>query len=255
MLKSGSTSVTQSNNGQLEAREQLWQAFANAPLDDAEKERNLGLFIRSASLARMLAISDLYRQIARLPGSVLDFGTWRGQNAVLCENLRAIFEPFNKQRRIAAFDTFAGYKSHVGDGQVANANFQDGCYDTGNGYADYLRHLLSLHESINALPEVASGHQVVEGDIKDTLPRFIEQQRNLLVALAFFDMNLEGPTRFALEQIMPRCVPGSLLVFFQLQRDFLPGEGYAYVAQVLGKVRHQIKRSDTYPSLCIVELL
>ncbi|AIL62922.1 hypothetical protein [Pseudomonas alkylphenolica] len=255
MLKSGSTSVTQSSDSQLEAREQLWQAFHNAPLDDAEKERNLGLFIRSASLARMLAVSDLYREIVRLPGSVLDFGTWRGQNAVLCENLRAIFEPFNKQRRIAAFDTFAGYKSHTGDGQVANAHFQDGCYDTGNGYADYLRHLLTLHEGINALPQVSGGHQVVEGDIKDTLPQFIEQQRNLLVALAFFDMNLEGPTRFALEQILPRCVPGALLVFFQLQRDFLPGEGYAYVAEILGKVRHEIKRSETYPSLCIVKLL
>lgn len=255
MLKSGSTSVTQSSDSQLEAREQLWQAFARAPLDDAEKERNLGLFIRSASLARMLAISDLYREIVRLPGSVLDFGTWRGQNAVLCENLRAIFEPFNKQRRIAAFDTFAGYQSHAGDGQVANVNFQDGCYDTGNGYADYLRHLLTLHERVNALPEVSGGHQVVEGDIKNTLPQFIEQQRNLLVALAFFDMNLEGPTRFALEQILPRCLPGSLLVFFQLQRDFLPGEGYAYVAEILGKVRHEIKRSETYPSLCIVKLL
>lgn len=73
MLKSGSTSVTQSSESQLEAREQLWQSFSNAPLDDAEKERNLGLFIRSASLARMLAISDLYREIVHLPGSVLDF--------------------------------------------------------------------------------------------------------------------------------------------------------------------------------------
>ncbi|MBA1196801.1 hypothetical protein G7011_06725 [Pseudomonas plecoglossicida] len=255
MLKSGSTSVTQSDESQLEAREQLWQAFTKAPLDDAEKERNLGLFIRSASLARLLAISDLYREIVHLPGSILDFGTWRGQNAVLCENLRAVFEPFNKQRRLAAFDTFAGYKSHDTDGKVNNEHFQDGCYHTGSGYADYLRHLLGLHESINALPQVPSGHQVVEGDIKDTLPQFIEDNRNLLVALAFFDMNLEGPTRFALEQILPRCVPGSLLVFFQLQRDFLPGEGYAYAADVLGKVRHEIKRSETYPSLCIVKLL
>ncbi|MNY40215.1 hypothetical protein D3C86_1749420 [compost metagenome] len=96
---------------------------------------------------------------------------------------------------------------------------------------------------------------MVAGDIKETLPQFIEDNRNLLVALAFFDMNLEGPTRFALDQILGRCVPGSLLVFFQLQRDFLPGEGYAYVADVLGKVRHELRRSVTYPSLCIVKIL
>ncbi|WP_460423474.1 dTDP-6-deoxy-L-hexose 3-O-methyltransferase [Pseudomonas sp. ZL2] len=255
MLKSGSTSVTQSSESQLDAREHLWEEFQNAPLDDAEKERNLGLFIRSPLLARLLAISDVYREIVQIPGSVLDFGTWRGQNAVLCENLRAIFEPFNKQRRIAAFDTFQGYKSHAVDAQVDNENFRDGCYSTGEGYADYLTRLLGLHESINALPHVPSGHKVVAGDIKETLPQFIEDNRNLLVALAFFDMNLEGPTRFALDQILGRCVPGSLLVFFQLQRDFLPGEGYAYVADVLGKVRHELRRSATYPSLCIVKIL
>lgn len=255
MLKSGSTSITQSSESQLDARERLWEEFHNAPLDDAEKERNLGLFIRSASLARMLAITDAYREIVQIPGSILDFGTWRGQNAVLCENLRAIYEPFNKQRRIAAFDTFQGYKSHAVDAKIDNENFHDGCYDTGEGYADYLTRLMTLHESINALPQVSCGHKVVAGDIAQTLPNFIEENRNLLVALAFFDMNLEGPTRFALNQILGRCVPGSLLVFFQLQRDFLPGEGYAYVSDVLGKVRHEICRSQTYPSLCIVKIL
>lgn len=78
---------------------------------------------------------------------------------------------------------------------------------------------------------------------------------NLLLALAFFGMNLEGRTRFALEQILPRCVPAAVLAFFQQQRGFFPGEGYACVAEVLGKVRHEIKRSVTHPSLCIVKIL
>ena len=47
-------------------------------------------------------------------GALIEFGTWRGQNLVLLENLRAIHEPFNKQRTIIGFDTFAGYPEAAG---------------------------------------------------------------------------------------------------------------------------------------------
>jgi hypothetical protein len=45
---------------------------------------------------------------------LVEFGTWYGQNLVLLENLRAILEPFNKQRRIVGFDTFTGYPGKPG---------------------------------------------------------------------------------------------------------------------------------------------
>ena len=81
------TSVTQSSDTQLKAREELWDYFQKDTIPDAEKERNLGLYIRSQNLARILTISQIYKKITNLPGSIMDFGTWRGQNYILCENL------------------------------------------------------------------------------------------------------------------------------------------------------------------------
>ena len=42
---------------------------------------------------------------------ILEFGTRFGHNLVVFENLRAIYEPFNKTREIVGFDTFEGYKN------------------------------------------------------------------------------------------------------------------------------------------------
>ncbi|MCB0354114.1 MAG: hypothetical protein KDD64_11335 [Bdellovibrionales bacterium] len=253
-LRSKTSVITQSEDSQLDARNTLWDLFHSPVMSDSEKERNPGLFLRSANLARILALAEIYQEIVQIPGSIADFGTWRGQNFILCENFRAIFEPFNKQRRVYAFDTFEGYRSGEGESQVGHQDFKDGTYSTGAEYDSVLARIMSIHESINVLHNVSSGHQVVKGDILKTLPEVMEAQKNLCFSLAFFDMNLEGPTSFAVETILPRMVPGSRLVFFQMQRDFLPGEGATYINHILHKRPHTIRRSTIYPSVTVIEI-
>src|SRR4051812_22550466 len=93
------TKITAANEDQLDFRNKLWEMRNKNPLPEAELERNPGLFVRSSLLARFLAITDVYRTIIDVPGSVFDLGCWWGQNSVLFENCRSIFEPFNKQRK------------------------------------------------------------------------------------------------------------------------------------------------------------
>lgn len=249
------TSVTQSSDTQLKAREELWDYFQKDTIPDAEKERNLGLYIRSQNLARILTISQIYKKIINLPGSIMDFGTWRGQNYILCENLRAIYEPFNKQRKIFAFDTFEGYHSSDPKDQSNHSSFQNGQYSTGSDYDQSLVKLMEIHESNNILSNVQSNHQVIKGDVLKTLPSFLDEQKNLLVALAFFDMNLEEPTAYALEKTLEHSMPGTHLIFMQLQRDFLPGEGVSYIKKILGKRNHLIEVAKEYPSITTIKML
>ncbi len=254
-LRSDTTVITQSLEAQLDARDSLWSIFHSDIMPDAEKERNAGLFIRSSMLARLLALTEVYKKIVDIPGCIADFGTWRGQNFILCENLRAIYEPFNKQRKVFAFDTFDGYLSSGEKDQVAHDKFQDGKYSTGEDYPKILEDLMNIHESINVLSNMKTGHRVIKGDVTETLPLLLKEQKNISFSLAFFDMNLEGPTRFALEKILERAVPGAHLVFMQMQRDFLPGEGVAYLSDILHKRNHKISRAKEYPSMNIIELL
>ncbi len=246
-----SSIISNSNDDQLAARRELFDLMQTYPATQEELERSLGLFVRGSLLARILATFEVYEQIVPLPGSILDLGTWRGQTAVLCENFRAILEPLNFQRRIHAFDTFTGYAGFSDTDSRDRKLFSDGTYSLAGDYADLLRNLLSLHERNNAMGHVNGKHHVWEGDCRETLAAYEEAHPGEPVALAWFVLNVPGPTRHAFETVMKRLVPGGVVAFWQLTRGGqTPAEGIHYVRELLGKHPHRIHKAKSYPSLC-----
>jgi hypothetical protein len=234
----------------LEARAALFQEFKRYPGTEEEIERSLGLFLRGSLLARILAVTDLYRQIVALPGTIFDVGTWRGQTAVLCENLRAVFEPLHFNRRIVCFDTFQGYKGFSTKDRPTELH-HDGTYTlAGEGYAELLSRLLVLHEKSNALGNNHGKHRVIPGDCRQTIPAFFEANPNEYLALAFFDVNAYEPTLDAFEAVWPRLVPGGIAAFWQLSRDTIPAEARVYAEKILPRYPHRLHRAATYPGLC-----
>jgi hypothetical protein len=254
---SESTRHTAASELQLDFRNRLWDKFVTAPLSTPELERSLGLFVRGSLLARLLAVDEVYRRIVDLPGSIFEFGCWRGQTTVVCENLRAIHEPFNKLRRIVAFDTFDGYTG-LTDKDRVSASFHEGSYAVGGTqYADYLRELLEIHEGNNALPHIRNVHRVVPGNALETVPKYLADHPETLVALAFFDLDLYEPTKRVLTELLEAnaLVPGAVLAFFQLTRDeLLPGDAIAFKEAFAGR-RYKMERSRYYSSLTYVTLL
>lgn len=248
--KHESSVITQSDASSIGARAKIFDLMNNYDANDEEKERSLGLFLRGSLLARIFAISDIYRQIIDVPGMIFDVGTWRGQTAVLCENFRAIFEPLHLNRRIACFDTFEGYKG-FGHKDKPTELHADGTYSLdGDDYREYLENLLMLHEKSNVMGHNHSKHTVIKGDCSKTIPDFFTENPNEFVALAFFDVNSYEPTKIAFEHIWQRIVPGGIVAFWQLTRDVVPAEGRFFVEHLLNKNDYSLKRCITYPGLC-----
>jgi hypothetical protein len=242
--------VSYSPPGSLDARMEIFNLMDGYQATKEEKERSLGLFLRGSLLARIFAIADIYRQIVDIPGAILDIGTWRGQTAVLCENLRAIYEPLHFNRRIVCFDTFEGYKGFSSKDKATNLH-QDGTYAlSGTDYAEFLRQLLSLHEQANAMGHNHGKHKVIAGDCRETIPKFFAESPNEYVALAFFDVNSYEPTLSAFEEVWPRLVPGGIAAFWQLTRNTIPAEARVYSEKILPNFPHKLRRSATYPGLC-----
>jgi hypothetical protein len=242
--------VSYSPEASIDARMQIFELMNSYQATDAEKERSLGLFLRGSLLARILAIADIYRLIVDLPGAILDVGTWRGQTAVVCENLRAIFEPLHFNRRIVCFDTFEGYKG-FSDKDQATELHKDGTYAlSGTDYAEFLRRLLVLHEKSNAMGHNHGKHKVIKGDCRETIARFFADNPSEYVALAFFDVNSYEPTEKAFDEIWARLVPGGVTAFWQLTRNTIPAEARVYAEKILARYPHTLHRSATYPGLC-----
>jgi hypothetical protein len=247
-----SSIVSYSPQSSLEARSELFELMNSYPASDEEKERSLGLFLRGSLLARILAIADIYKMIIQIPGCVFDVGTWRGQTAVLCENLRAVYEPLHLNRRIICFDTFEGYKGFSTKDKATELHGEGTYVLGGTAYADLLSRLLVLHERNNAMGHNHGKHTVVQGDCRETIPRFFADHPNELVALAFFDVNSYEPTDQAFRDVWARLVPGGVVAFWQLTRSTVPAEARVYAERILGHVPHRLRRTRTYPGLCYI---
>jgi hypothetical protein len=64
----------------------------------------------------------------------------------------------------------------------------------------------------------------LEGDVRETLPQYLEDNPHTVVALAYFDLDLYEPTRAALEKIRPYLTKGSVVAFDELAHAKWPGE-------------------------------
>jgi len=245
---------TTANEQQLEFRKGLVDAFQNSPLPLEERLFNIGMYTRSSVLVKFLVMSDIYKRIMHLPGNLLEFGTWWGQNLVLLENLRAIHEPFNKQRIIVGFDTFEGYTA-PGDKDKHSDVWNENSYSTGGtGYIEYLKNLLQLHEGSNVLGHLRGGHRLVAGDVEQTAPQYFKNHPETLVAFAYFDMALYKPTHAALAAIKPHLMSGSVLLLDELTWSESPGEAIAF-KEIFRRDEVQIEKCALYPSKSIVTVL
>jgi hypothetical protein len=237
---------------QMSFRERLQQSFLSSPLPEEDRLFNIGMYTRSSVLVKFLVMGDIYQRIQKIPGSLVEFGTWWGQNLVLLENLRAIYEPFNKQRTIIGFDTFDGY-TPMGDRDKDSVVWEGSSYSTGKDYVEYLRELLEIHEGCNALGHVRGRHKLIAGDVSETAPAYFAAHPEAIVAFAYFDMALYEPTKAALAAIKPHLIPGSILLMDELTWEESPGEAIAF-KETFSREEVVIEKCPLYPSKAIVTI-
>ena len=250
--RKASSSETTSADSQLQSRKILQQLYEASPLPRDDLIFNLGLYTRSSLLVKFIVMNQLYERILKVPGALMEFGVWWGQNLVLLENLRAIHEPFNKQRTIVGFDTFAGYTASSGNDVAGKAVFQD-AYATGKAYKKHLQKLIEVHEGCNVLGHIRGAHRLIEGDVSETAPQYFADHPETIVAFACFDLALYDPTKAALQAVKPHLVSGSVLLLDELTWKESPGEAVAF-KKTFARGEYDIEKCALYPGKAIVTI-
>jgi len=209
-------------------RRQFVEHFHQCPIPDVDLLSNLGLFISSKNLSRILFMDFLYQKIVDLPGVVMEFGTRWGQNLALFASLRGIYEPFNRHRKIIGFDTFTGFppKSITGKDNTASAIIKEGELATSKNYVDYLDTVLAFNEQDNPLNHIKK-YELRPGDAVVEIEKYLKDFPETIISLAYFDFDIYEPTKKCLEMIRPRLVKGSVLGFDELNDRDSPGETLA----------------------------
>ena len=206
-------------------REKLKKLLLNNKIPDNQLLSNLGLFLDSKHLSRIILMDHLFKLSLGVHGDVFEFGTRWGQNASLFSALRGIYEPFNRHKKIVVFDTFDGFPSvHKKDG--SHQMMFKGALKTNTNYEKFLDQILEAQEKLNPLSHIKK-FEIVKGDATKEFPKYIKRNQHTIIGLAFFDFDIYEPTKELIKMIKPRLVKGSILAFDELNDQDSPGETLA----------------------------
>jgi len=233
-----------SSQDKIQNRENLYRLFNDRPMPDDQLMVNLGLFMRSGSLAKLLFADELYKKILPIPGVIMEFGIWWGQNLALFSNLRAVYEPYNYTRKVIGFDTFGGYES-ISEKDVESETIKSGGYTVSEDYQQILEEILQYHENENVMAHVKK-YELVAGDATETIEDYLKNHPETIISLAFFDMALYEPTKACLKAIEPYLVKGSVIAMDEINNPDYPGETVA-LKEVWGLKKYQIIKSNYLP--------
>lgn len=214
--------------------------------------RNWPAYVQRRTLPRFLAHYELFKQVMDLPGCIIELGVFRGAGFFTWGNLLETFNTNDRTKKVYGFDHFDGLRpeqfSDEKDGVRTNRDGKSNwAYST---QAEQIRALTELHNDDNILPGIERC-VLVEGDVYESVPRFLKENPGLRINLLYCDLDLYGPTKFCLEQLYPLVVQGGIVCFDEY--GLIPWEGESRAVEEyfadLG-VSPRIRRMMFSPSPC-----
>ena len=219
-----------SNNQEQDARLKLANLLEECKIPKPEILSNLGLFLNSKNLSRILFMNYIYQKIIDVQGVVFDLGTRWGQNMSLFSSFRGIYEPYNRHRKIIGFDTFEGFVEITPE-DGGSSLMNPGNVTVSPNYENYLNKIMECHEQDNPLSHIKK-FSIIKGDANITVQDYIEANPETIISLAYFDFDVYKPTAKVLETIIPRLTRGSVLGFDELNDPDSPGETIALMEKI-----------------------
>ncbi len=189
-----------------------------------EFENNYYLTCSNNRISKMLAHYELFKQVANVPGAIVECGVFKGASLIRFTAFRELMSnPFSK--KIIGFDTFSTFpQANYDSDKQKLKKFID---QAGNQSIskDQLIQVLQnkgAHENI----------ELIEGDILHTVPKYLEEHPELRISLLNLDTDIYEPAKCILEHLYPRIEKGGVLLLDDY--GVFPGETEAvneYFAQ------------------------
>jgi hypothetical protein len=175
--------------------------------------RNWPAYALRRDIPRFLAHYELFKHTIDLPGCIVELGVFKGNSFFTWANLLETFNTSDRHKKVFGFDHFEGLKNDQFDEKDGKKD--ESVQKIDSGYkctAEEVRKLVKLHNDDNLLPG-AERCRLIEGDIMETLPKFLNDNPGLKICLLHFDMDLYQPTKYALELLYPFVLKGGVICF------------------------------------------
>lgn len=156
-------------------------------------------------------------------------------------------EPYGINRKIIGFDTFEGFADidAKDKGPIHNPESRVGGF-LGSSAEDISKSIAEFDENrfLNQYPKF----QLVAGDACTTIPKYVQENPHLIIALLFLDFDLYEPTKMAISQLVPRMPKGAIICFDEINNEHWPGETTALI-ETLGIQSLELKSIPFDPNI------
>jgi hypothetical protein len=229
----------------------LENIFKGSPDSIEIRLENFTKYIKRQRLTRLLALYEIFKKILPLQGSIIECGVYRGFSLMAWAHFSAILEPVNLTRRIYGFDTFRGFPGVTKEDKSRHCRIKSSCLSS-DSFNELVK-LIEIFDSNRFLGHV-NKVQLIKGNAVKTMPKFIKDNKHLVVSLLFLDFDLYRPTKAAIENFLPRMPKGAIIAFDELDNPLWPGETMALLKSIgINKLKIQRIDFDPYIGYSVID--
>lgn len=187
--------------------------FEKYKISNREIWRNFQIYTRRVFLKKFLAHYEFFQMVQDLPGDIVELGVFRGATLFSWANFMEIRNMGDRHKRIIGFDNFKGFGAlDAKDGAASPDQHKTVGGFSSAGFFEQLQDAIAIFDADRFIPYKAR-IILVEGDIEESVPRWVAENPGHRISLLHFDADMYAPTKVALEHLWPLVVPGGVVLF------------------------------------------
>jgi len=206
--------------------------FNISPLDAV---KHFTVLSRRQMLKRFLAHAELFQKTLNVPGDIAELGVFRGMGLFTWANLLESYCIGDRTKVVFGFDNWKGFTQF--DEQDGKTKESAGKVIGGfnpESYYEEIKSAIDIFDADRFIPW-KDRIKLIDGQIEDTVPDFINKNPGVRFSLVHFDCDLYKPTKAGLEAIWPKVTRGGLVIFDEYSMHDWPGETQAVDEFLLDK--------------------
>jgi hypothetical protein len=160
-------------------------------------------------LGKMLHRFEYFNKIKDLPGDIIEIGVFKGSGIATFSKFLEIYCP-NSNKKVVGFDIF-----QKNSDEILRKDIELDKNNMNTVYSRVKKDELTLESVEERLTNmnIHKKYSLVEGDVEETLPVFLEKNPGLRISLLYIDCDIERPTYYSLKYLWDRILPGGIVLF------------------------------------------
>jgi len=211
------------------------------PAKSFEYENNFYLSCESSRMGKMLAHYELFKMVKSVPGAIVECGVFKGVSLARFAMMRDLFGHADT-RKIIGFDTFGPFPETAFE---QDKKQRDKFIQTAGPESISAAQLMEVLKRKG----VDSNVELVEGDVCETVPRYVEEHPELRISLLNLDTDIYEPAVAILKHMWPLIAKGGILMLDDY--GVFPGETKA-VDEFFGAEKARIRKLPFSKTPCFI---